>query len=85
MAIIAPQTTTFFGKDIHMGLSNRTNLQPQVEVVEYMLDLGQFYGSKWDQFTSNCKCPDQIPDPNNAGARIYHQPFFCPNPLSSSP
>ena len=75
MVITAPQTTAFFDEGLQMGLSNRTCLQLRVEGVEYLLDLGEFYDSNWDQFASNCKRPNQIPDPANAGALIYQHPF----------
>ena len=71
MVVTVTQTTAFFEEGLQMGLSIRTRLQLQVEGVEYLLDLGEFYDSNWDQFTSNCKHPDQIPDSTNAGALIY--------------
>ena len=70
MVITAPQTTSFFEEGLQMGLSNRTRMQLQVERVEYLIDLGGFYDSDWDQFASNCKHPNQILKPNNQGALI---------------
>ena len=66
MVVTVAQTTVFFEEGLQMGLFNRTRLQLQVEGVEYLLDLGEFYDSDWDQFASNCKRPNQIPDPANA-------------------
>ena len=54
-----------------MGLSSRTRMQLRFEGVEYLIDLGGLYDSDWDQFASNYKRPDQIPDPANTGTLIY--------------
>ena len=73
-----PPCSLDFGEGFQMGLSNRTCLQLQVEGVEYLLDVRRFHDSDWDQFVSNCKRPNQIPDPANAGAFIYQPPFSVP-------
>ncbi len=61
-----------------MGLSNRTRLQLQAEGITDVLDLAEWKKEDWDQFASNCKRPDQIPDPANPGVLIHQQPFALP-------
>ena len=78
MVLTAPQTTVFFENAGQMGLSNRTRVQLQLEGINMIPDLAEWDSEQWDDFNSNCRRPDMIPNPANPAQLIHQQPFLVP-------
>ncbi len=71
MVFTAAQVTAFFEDGNQMGLPNRTCIYLGTEGIAPPSDLADFVeGQAWDQLIKNCKRPEQIPDPANAGQFI---------------
>ena len=58
-----------------MGISVRTRLAIENEVITTVAEFHEWEDDEWDQLTQNCKCLPKIVDPNNAEALI-NQPAF---------
>ena len=76
MVFTVAQTTAFLEEAAQMGLSHRTRVQLQVDGVNDTSDLAEWTDDDWDQFATNCKRPDRIPDA--AGVLIHQAPFVIP-------
>ena len=78
MVYTAAQQTAFFTSAAQMGLSDRTRDQLVIEGITDVADLSEWTDDRWDDFTTNCRRPGQIPDPANAANLIHQQPFVVP-------
>ena len=65
---------SFLEDNDQMGLSNCTCLHLQSEGIVRPDDLIEFNESdSWKKIIKNCKCPERITDPNNAGQTIVQE------------
>ena len=76
MVLTTAQITAFFEDAAHMGLSNGTWFDSlNVEGITSVDDLAKWEDDDWDQWMSNCKKPDRIPDTVNSAQLIHQVPF----------
>ena len=67
MVLTASQITNFFEDASQMGLFNRSRFDSlNTEGIMPVDDLAEWDDDGWDQWMSNCKNPDRIPDPTCA-------------------
>ena len=76
MVLTADQITAFFEYATQMGFSNRTRFDSlNAEGITSVDDLAEWGDDYWDQWMSNCKKPERIPDTINAAQLIHQVPF----------
>ena len=78
MVFTAIQNKSFFTDAVQMGLSVQTRQALVNEWISMADDLHEWEDDEWDQFSSNCKWPPQIVDPNNSNLLINQAPFLVP-------
>ena len=79
MPFTANQFTAFFQDIERMGLSARTPIHLQGEVILIPEDLIDFTSkNSWYQIMDNCKRPTRIPDPANIGQFIAQEALQLP-------
>ena len=76
MVFTAAQQIAFFEDADQMNLTTRTRTGSLVvEGIISVDDLAEWKDNGWDQWSSNCKKPDRIPDPNDAALLIAQAPL----------
>ena len=65
MRLTSAKTTAFYDQPIQIGIPHATVIQLQEEVIDIVIDIGEFYKDTFDQIAANlCRPTGRIPDPN---------------------